>query len=195
MAESSRSRVAQLLDRLQVGDIEHRDAADQLFSLVYDELRRLASGLMKRERTDHTLRPTALVHEAYLRLADASRIEWQGRAHFFGVAARAMRQILVEHARRRAAAKREGGWERVTLDRALDLETVPDVEIIRLEDVLNEIAEMDDRMSRIVELRVFGGMKVEEVAHVLGVSPGTVKNDWRVARMWISRKLAEDSLS
>jgi RNA polymerase sigma factor (TIGR02999 family) len=187
--------MTQILVRLQTGDIDHRAAADRVFELTYEELHRLASDLMRRERTDHTLRPTALVHEAYMRLVDASVIEWQSRAHFFGIAARAMRQILVHHARRRAAAKREGGWDRVTLDPVLDLGAITDIKLLRLDEALTRLGEMDERMYRVVELRVFAGMKVKEIAHVLGVSPRTVDNDWGVAKMWLSRELAEGSPS
>jgi RNA polymerase sigma factor (TIGR02999 family) len=195
MSDSSQSEITRILVRLQSGEIDPRAAADHLFELVYGELHRLASYLMRRERTDHTLQPTALVHEAYLRLVDASSIEWQSRAHFFGIAARAMRQVLVEHARRRAAAKREGGWERVTVDQALDLRASSDIKILRLEEVLTQLGEMDQRMARVVELRVFAGMRIKEVAHVVGVSPRTVDNDWSVARMWLTRELAEESAS
>jgi RNA polymerase sigma factor (TIGR02999 family) len=193
MRHSSQSEITQILVRLQAGEMDHRAAADRVFKVAYAELRRLASSLMRRERDDHTLRPTALVHEAYLRLVDTSMIDWETRAHFFGIAARAMRQILVDHARRRAAAKREGGWKRVTLDSELDLKAAPDVKVLRLEEILTQLTVMDDRMARVVELRVFGGMKVKEVAHVLGVSPRTVDNDWHVAKMWFSRALAADA--
>ena len=195
MSDSSQSEITQILIQLQADAIDPRAAADRVFGLVYEELHRLATDLMRRERADHTLQPTALIHEAFLRLVGEARIEWQSRAHFFGIAARAMRQILVEHARRRAAAKREGGWERVTLDQTLDLKAAPEIKILRLEEVLTHLGEMDERMARVVELRVFAGMRIKEVAHVIGVSPRTVDNDWSVAKMWLTRELTEGRAS
>jgi RNA polymerase sigma factor (TIGR02999 family) len=195
MRDEDRSEITQILLSLGADDIDHRKAADQLFEVAYAELRKLASGLMRGERSDHTLQSTALVHEAYLRLVDGTRVEWQNRAHFFGIAARAMRQILVDHARRRAAAKRGGGWHKITLDDALGLEAPSDVEVLDLEAALTRLAEMHERMARIVELRIFGGLKVVEIAHVIGLSRQTVHDDWRVAKMWINRELAEGSLS
>ncbi len=186
------SEITQILIRLRESDTDSRAVADRVFEVAYAELRRLAAHMMMRgERPDHTLRPTALVHEAYVRLADTSRLDWQSRAHFFRIAARAMREILVDHARRRLAAKREGRWQRVSLDPALALSAASEVDVLRLEEILTELTTMDDRMSRIVELRVFGGMKVDEVAHVLGVSPRTINDEWNVAKMWVSRAIAE----
>jgi RNA polymerase sigma-70 factor (ECF subfamily) len=187
----SQSEVTRILVQLQEGLVDQRVATDHLFQVAYAQLRRLAADLMRRERADHTLRPTALVNEAYLRLADDSRVDWTSRAHFFAVCARVMRHVLVDHARRRARAKRGGGWERVALDPALALSAAPEVKLLRFEDILTEITEMDARMARVVEMRVFSGMKVPEVAHVLGVSPRTVDNDWSVAKMWFSHRLAE----
>jgi len=149
---------------------------------------------MKRERTAHILQPTELVHEAYLRLVGSSQIGWESRAHFFGTVARAMRQLLVERARRRLAAKRHGGWERVTLDRSLNLAADIELDILLLDDLLVRLAEMDSRKARVVELRVFTGMKVKEVAHVLDVSLRTVGNDWRVAKKWLTQELMEGSV-
>ena len=163
----------------------------RLSELVHDELRRVAGGLMRRERADHTLQPTALVHEAYLRLVDETAVAWENRAHFFGVAARAMRQILIEHARRRGAAKRGGGWQRLTLD-GLQIAAASDVEVLELEEALQQLEKMDERMARVVELRLFGGLKVDEVARVLGISRRTVYVDWRVARLWLVHQLAGD---
>ncbi len=165
------------------------DASRRLFELVYDELRRLAGGLMRHERAAHTLQPTALVHEAFLRLADAASIEWKGRAHFMGIAARAMRQILVDHARRHAAEKRGGGLQRVTLTGQEPFEPHDAVEILELHDLLDRFATLDPRAARVVELRVYGGLSVQEAAHLLDVSPRTVDGDWAVARMWLSREL------
>jgi len=195
MCDADRNEITQLLLNLGAGDIDHRKAADQLFQVAYAELRKLASNLMLGERSDHTLQSIALVHEAYLHLVDDTRVEWQNRAHFFGVAARAMRQILVDHARRRAAAKRGGGWQKITLDDALGLETPSDVEIRDIENARTRLGEMNERMARIVELRIFGGLKVVEIAHVIGLSRQTIHDDWRVAKMWMNRELVEGSPS
>jgi RNA polymerase sigma factor (TIGR02999 family) len=166
---------------------------NRLFEIMFEELRRIASSLMRGERPGHTLQPTALVNETYLRLVDDSRVDWQNRSHFFGIAARAMRQVLMEHARRRAAAKRGGNWRRVTLSSGLGLKVTADVDLLDLDRTLVQLSEMDPRSAEIVELRVFGGMRVDEVAHVLGVSPRTVQNDWRVAKMWLTRELTGGS--
>ncbi len=186
MPEPDRSTFARLLTRVPT-DPESRK---QLFATVYDELRALARGLMKAERTGHTLRPTALVNEAYLRLVEQDGLAWQSRAHFFGIAARAMRQILVDHAREKAARKRGGRLTRVTLDEALALAAPADCEILDLHTNLEKLAALDRRMAQVVELRVFGGMSSIEVAHVLGVSRRTVDNDWSFARLWLSRELS-----
>jgi RNA polymerase sigma factor (TIGR02999 family) len=195
MRDEDRTEITQILLSLDADHIDHRKAADQLFEVAYTELRRLASDLMRGERPDHTLQSAALVNEAYLRLVDDKRVKWQNRAHFFGIAARAMRQVLVDHARRRGAAKRGGGWRKVTLDDALGLEAASDVEILHIEDALNRLAGMHERMARIVELRIFGGLKIVEIAHVIGLSRQTVHDDWRVAKMWINRELAEGNPS
>ncbi len=147
---------------------------------------------MRHERPNHTLQPTALVNEAYLRLVDGTRVEWQNRAHFFGIAARAMRQILVDHARELAAAKRGGGWQRVTLDERLDVVSEGEIDVVDLDAALSQLAEMDVRMARIVELRFFAGLTAEEVAEVLDISRRTVQREWRVARMWMRRELSGD---
>jgi RNA polymerase sigma-70 factor (ECF subfamily) len=191
MNDSSRSEITRVLSRLQAGEIDQRAASDHIFEAAYNELRRLASHLMRGERSDHTLRPTALVHEAYVRLADTATISWQSRAQFFAIAARAMRNVLVDHARRRAADKRGGQWQRVTLDP--ELGPAHDVKILRFEEILVRLTELDGRMARVVELRVFGGMTVKEIAHVLAVSPRTVDNDWGMARMWFTRELANSA--
>jgi RNA polymerase sigma factor (TIGR02999 family) len=188
MSERSRHSITQILLGLPGDPGSHRAATDRLFKIVYDELRCLASGLMRGERPDHTLQSTAIVHEAYLRLVDDSRIEWQNRAHFFGVAARAMRQILVDHARRRRAAKRGGDMQRITLDENLGLEAVSDIEVLHLEEALTRLGEMHERMAQVVEFRVFGGLKNTEIAHLLGLSRQTIQDDWRVAKMWLCRE-------
>jgi RNA polymerase sigma factor (TIGR02999 family) len=170
-----------------------REQSDQLFQLVYQELRRIAGSMMRRERLDHTLQPTALVHEAYLRLVDQTRPDWQDRAHFFGIAARAMRQILVDHARRRGADKRGGAWHRITLDENLPGHAAAggaELEILALHEALEKLARDEPRLARVVELRVFAGLLGREVALVLGVSKRTADEDWKLAKMWIGRELA-----
>lgn len=160
-----------------------------LAEALYPELRRIAGSLMRRERSGHTLQPTALVGEAFVRLVDQTQIEWRDRAHFLGIAARVMRQILVDHARRHAALKRGGEMERVTFDESLGHGADREVELLALHDALERFAAVDDRGARVVELRVFGGATVEEIAHTLGVSKRTVDDDWAVARMWLAREL------
>ncbi len=165
-------------------------AASKLLPLVYDELRGLAGHYMQLERPNHTLQPTALVNEAYLKLVDQSRVNWRNRAHFLAVAAEVIRRILVDHARGKAAAKRGGGQRRVPLDLAEPGDPpTGDVDLLALDDALTHLGELSERQLRVVELRFFGGLKVEETAHVLDVSEATVKNDWRVARAWLAREL------
>jgi RNA polymerase sigma factor (TIGR02999 family) len=164
-------------------------ATDRLVEALYPELRKVARALMRRERRDHTLQPTALVGEAFLRLVDQTRIEWQDRAHFLGVAARLMRQILVDHARRHAAAKRGAGVRRVTFDEGLGRGLPKEIEILALHEALTRLSEIDPRGAQVVELRVSGGSTVEEIARTLGVSKRTVDDDWAVARMWLAREL------
>jgi RNA polymerase sigma-70 factor (ECF subfamily) len=195
MANPDRNEITQILAGLKREAGPNRDVADRLFEAVFGELRQLAGDLMRNERASHTLQPTALVNEAYLRLVDDSKIDWRNRAHFFGIAARAMRQILVDHARQRAAAKRGGGWQRVTLDDAVALTAERDIKILALDRVLTKLGEMDERMARIVELRAFAGLSVEETAQILGVSVRTIHNDWRVAKMWLARELASEGAS
>jgi len=157
--------------------------------LVYAELRRLAQHYLKRERSSHTLQSTALVHEAYLRLAGSGAPQWQNRAHFFGVAAMVMRQILVDHARRHRADKRGGGMCRLTLDDATDRAQEVDVDVVALDDALKTLATMDPQQSRVVELKFFAGLTIEDTSEVLGISPATVKRDWVTARAWLFREL------
>jgi len=161
--------------------------------LVYGELRRLARHYLQKERSDHTLQSTALVHEAYLRLAGGSVPEWRNRAHFFGIAAHLMRQILVEHARGHAAAKRGGGACKLTLDEALALPGSADVDVVALDDALKDLARLDEQQSRIVELRFFAGLSIEDTSEVLGISPATVKRDWASARAWLYREMDRNS--
>jgi len=171
-----------------------RDGNDQalarLMPLVYDELRRLAASYMRRERPDHTLQPTALLNEAYLRLVDQARVAWQGRAHFFGIAARMMRRILMDHARQHRAAKRGSGGRKLPLDEAMEEPLRQDVDLLALDEALSRLEELDPRQSRVVELRFFAGLEVTEVAEVLGISPATVKREWAVARAWLHREIA-----
>jgi RNA polymerase sigma factor (TIGR02999 family) len=173
-----------------VKDTKHIDA-DKIFETIYDELRRLASSLMSRQRPDHTLQPTALVHEAYARLIDQKRIDWKDRAHFFRMAAKAMRHVLIDHARQRAAVKRGGDWQKITLDEQLAPGLDLDLEIIEIDEALTRLEEVNERMARVVEFRVFSGMTAKEVGHVLSISRRTVQEDWHVAKMWLARELAE----
>jgi len=162
-------------------------ARDQLIPLIYDELRRLARKHLRRERPGHTLQTSALVNEAYLRMAGQS-VSWQGRAHFFGIAARLMRQILVDHARLRDNAKHGGDWRRVSLD-AADVGQDQSADILALDEALQALAQMSPQQSRMIELRFFGGLTIEETAEVLGVSHSTIEREWRVARAWLWREL------
>jgi RNA polymerase sigma factor (TIGR02999 family) len=187
---TSSTPVTQLLSRWREGDSQ---ALEQLMPLVYDELRRLARYYLSRERSDHTLQSTALVHEAYLRLAGSNAPDWQNRAHFFGVAAHIMRQILVEHARGRGAAKRGGGAYRLELDEAIASPQEIDVDLVALDNALQKLSEIDSQQGRIVELRFFGGLTIEDTSEVLGISPATVKRDWVTARAWLHREIAGEA--
>jgi len=169
-------------------------ALEQLLPLVEAELRRLARANMARERRDHTLQTTALVNEAFVRLVDARGLRWQDRAHFLGVSARLMRRVLVDHARARGFRKRGGGAQRVTLVEDLAVSPGPDLDLLALDRALERLAKVDERKSRVIELRFFGGLNVEETAEVLHVSNDTVKRDWRLARLWLLRELDGTSL-
>jgi RNA polymerase sigma factor (TIGR02999 family) len=164
-------------------------ALAQLTPLVETELRRLARGYMGRERRGHTLQPTALVNEAFLRLTDARQVRWQDRAHFLGISARLMRRVLVDHARSRGFRKRGGGAQRVTLDEGLVASPEPALDLVALDRALETLAAADARKGRVIELRFFGGLSVEETAEVLHVSPQTIKRDWRLAKLWLLREL------
>jgi len=190
MTESSQSEITAILLALQGDEAGRREYNNQLFEHVYNDLHRVASDLMHLQRVDHTLQPTAIVHEAYLRLVDQTRTDWQDRAHFFRTAARAMRQILVNHERNRSAAKRGGGGQKVTLSDKLAVGTKKDVAVLELDEALTRLAKLDERMAQVVELRVFAGMTVVEAAYVLGVSERTVHEDWRVAKIWLRRELS-----
>jgi RNA polymerase sigma factor (TIGR02999 family) len=180
--------VTVLLAELTSGSEE---AASRLIPLVYHELRRLANLYMRRERGDHTLQPTALVHEAYLKLVNQRSVTWQSKAHFLGVAAQVMRRILTDHARGHLCEKRKGGQQVIPLDEALVFSTEQSQDFLMLDEALDRLEEMDPRQSRIVELRFYGGLTVEETAGVLGVSPKTVKRDWSMAKAWLHGELRQ----
>ncbi|HEX8984696.1 MAG TPA: sigma-70 family RNA polymerase sigma factor [Bryobacteraceae bacterium] len=165
-------------------------ALNQLTPLVYDELRRLAGRYLRNERPDHTLQSTDLVHEAYLRLVDQQNVQWQSRAHFFGIAAQMIRRILVDHARRRQAAKRGAGPVKLTLDEAVAASEPRDFDLVALDEALENLAKLDPQQSRVVELRFFAGLSIEETAEVLKISSATVKRDWITAKAWLFRDLS-----
>jgi RNA polymerase sigma factor (TIGR02999 family) len=185
-------RINKLLLNWGQGDQAAREA---LIPLVYDELRRLARRHLRRERPDHTLQSAALVNEAYLRLISQEQPNWQNRAHFFGVAAQIMRHILVDHARNRAAAKRGAGSPRLSLDAEVALPQGREMDLVVLDDALNHLADLDPKQSRLVELRFFGGLSIEETSVVLGVSPATVKREWATARAWLQREMKRKDTS
>lgn len=178
--------VTQLLEKWSGGD---RGALDELMPLVYDELRRLAGHYLRRERADHTLQPTALVNEAYLLMVDQRRAQWQNRAQFVGVAANMMRRILVDHARAVQADKRGGQRIAVSLSEAESFGESPDLDLLRVNEALEKLASLDSQQSRIVELKFFGGLTIEEAAEALSVSHATIERDWKMARAWLRREL------
>jgi RNA polymerase sigma factor (TIGR02999 family) len=184
--------VTALLDDWSRGD--HR-ALDRLLPLVYAELRRIAARQLRHERAGHTLQPTALVHEAYLRLVKQRTVDWQNRAHFYGVAAQVMRRILVDHARRQAARKRGDHAQRVPLDEVAETATPTEIPVLALDHALTRLAQLDPGLARIVELRAFGGLTIDEAAHVLRVSPSTAKREWRTAKAWLTHELASGDRS
>jgi RNA polymerase sigma factor (TIGR02999 family) len=179
--------VSELLRAWSDGD---RAALDQLIPVVYDELRRQAARYLRRELPGHTLQTTALVNEAYLRLVDQNDVRWQNRAHFFGIAAQLMRRILVDHARAKHRAKRGGADLRVTLNEATAVTKSREIDLVALDEALNRLAKIDPQQSKVVELRFFSGLNVEETAEVLGISPATVKRDWSVAKAWLHREIS-----
>jgi RNA polymerase sigma factor (TIGR02999 family) len=182
--------ITRLLNAWQEGDT---GARDQLFVVVYDELRRRAAGKLRRERPGHTLRPTALVHEAYLRLLGQDRVRWQNRAQFFAIASEMMRRVLVDHARDKKARKREGAAVRVALEEDVAAVQPREVDLLALDDALSQLAALNARQGRIVELRFFGGLSTPEIAEVLEVSQRTVDREWHFARTWLYRRMAERS--
>lgn len=184
---TSEPDVTQALLALSAGD---RGALDELLPVIYAELRAQADRALRHERPDHTLSPTALVHEAYLKLVRLERVVWHDRAHFFGACANEMRRILVSYARRRQAGKRGAGVEHVSLDNALDAAQTRPGELVALDEALERLGAIDERQVRIVECRFFAGMGIEETAAALGISPATVKRDWTLARAWLNRELS-----
>lgn len=187
--ENTPGEVTQLLHKLRNGN---QEAEKQLIPLVYKELRRIASRYLRKERAGHSLQPTSLVHEAYLRLTQMKKIDWQGHSHFFAISATLMRRILVDHARARSNKKRGGEWDIVSLDDMLLPLPLPQrsLEIVAVDEALERLAELDERQSKIVELRFFGGLNEEETGCVLGISTRTVKRDWRLAKAWLYQELS-----
>jgi RNA polymerase sigma factor (TIGR02999 family) len=177
--------VTQLLKAMKSGD---PSAAEQLLPMVYSELHRLAASYMRRERQDHTLQPTALINEAYLRMAQED-IDWQNREHFIGVAAHVMRRVLVDYARTHNAEMRGGGLKRVELEEGLAISVENSEEILSLDEALHRLTELNPRQGRVVELRYFGGLSVEQIASILGIAPRSVKRDWALARIWLFKEL------
>lgn len=168
---------------------QNKTALDELMPVVYDELRRLAQKYLSRERPDHTLQTTALVHEAYLRLVDQKSVDWQNRAQFFGLAAQMMRRILINYAKDRQAKKRPGQAVRVSLDEAVRFYETTELDLVSLDEALNELAALDPKQTQIVEMRFFGGLTIEEVSEVLQISPATAKREWDSAKLWLRRQL------
>jgi RNA polymerase sigma factor (TIGR02999 family) len=192
VSTTSPQDVTRILKDWEAGDA---DAPARLMPLVYEELRRLARNYLARERSDHTLQPTALVHEAYLRLVDETRVSWKDRAHFYGIAARLMRRILVDHARAHNAAKRGGLQTKLSLDEARDLPGEGEVEIVALDGALDNFAQAYPRKSEVVELKFFGGLDTKEISEVLKVSEKTVLRDWNFAKLWLCRELSEKAFA
>jgi len=189
---TSSHQVSELLVRWRGGDPK---ALESLIPLVYAELRKLARGYLRRERPDHTFQSAALVHEAYVRLTGRASPDWQNRAHFFGVAARLMREILVEYARGRDAAKRGAGVSRIAFNEALGIPQYEDTDLVRLDDALRRLAELDERQCRIVELRFFAGLSIEDTSEALGISSATVSREWNTARLWLRREVARTGVA
>ncbi len=182
------TNITQLLQRFADN---RQEAANELLPLVYNELKRIASNYLRRERSDHTLQPTALVHEAYLKMVDITQVSWQNKAHFLGVAANQMRRILVDYSRQHNAMKRGGEFHILTLNEEIDKAIEQSTDLIALDDALNELAKMDPVKAQMVELRYFGGLTVEETAEVLGVSAITVKRHWRMTKAWLYGQLTQ----
>lgn len=182
----TQTQITQLLQKWQEGNNE---ALETLMPLVYAELKRLAGSYLRRERPDHTLQSAALVNEAYLRLVDQTQTQWQNKAHFFGIAAQMMRRILADHARGHNAAKRGAGMPELELNEAVAQAQTKSVDLLDLEEALQKLEKLDAQQGKIVELRFFGGLSIEDTANVLGISPATVKRDWAAARAWLFREV------
>jgi RNA polymerase sigma factor (TIGR02999 family) len=185
-----RTEVTELLQQWSVGC---QEALDQLLPAIYAELKRLAGSYLRRERPDHTLQATALVHEAFLKLVDQRGVRWQNRAHFFGIAAQIMRRILVDHARAHTASKRGSGERPLSLEDGLAIAPAPDVDLLALDEALTRLATVDPQQSRVVELRFFAGLTIDETAEVLGTSPATVGREWTLAKAWLYAELGPTS--
>lgn len=193
MVDERDREVTEIVARLTAGGGADRASAEELLPHVYDELRQMARRYLSRERPGHTLQPTALVHEAYIKLVDQSKVDWQGRTHFFAVGAKVMRHLLIDHARGKGRAKRGGGWRQVTLAGGVTPfgeQEFDAADLLALNECLDRLAELDPRQARVVELRFFGGLTVPEAALVLDVSPRTVEGDWAHARAWLKRELS-----
>ncbi len=191
MEPTPRNDVTELLVAWSNGN---QAARDQLMGVVYDELHRLARRYMRRESPGHTLQTSALLNEAFLRLVDQKNVQWQNRAHFFGIAAQMMRRILVDYARSRNYEKRGGGARALSLDESLIVSDARNEEVVNVHEALERLTEFDSRKGQIVELRFFGGLSIEETAEVLGVSPGTVMRDWTLAKAWLRREMSPESV-
>jgi RNA polymerase sigma factor (TIGR02999 family) len=190
MSVHSSHQITELLLAWNDGD---KTALDQLVPLVQSELRRLAKSYLSRERSTHTLQTTALINEAYVRLIDAKRVKWENRAHFYGIAARVMRQILVDAARKRNYQKRGAGTHQITFNEALVVSDAGDPNVLALDEALNELAKLDERKARVVEMRFFGGLTERETAIALNVSAETARRDWRLAKSWLLRELTQET--
>ena len=190
MNDNAPNEITQMLIELTDGN---KDVVNQILPHIYDELRRLAGSYLRRERSDHTLQPTALVHEAYMKLIDQKQVQWQNRAHFFGIAAQVMRRILMDHARKHKADKRGGDAEKLPLEEEILIVSHDrSAELVALDDALETLAKLDEQKARIVELRYFGGLSIEETAEVMGVSVPTINRQWRMAKAWLYSEVAGD---
>ena len=189
MKDPPTHEVTVLLSRVSAGD---ESAPGKLLELVYDDLRHLAAAYMQNERSDHTLQATAVVHEAYLRLVDWENVTWENRAQFFAVAAQVMRRVLVDHARGKTAAKRDGSQQKLGLDDAVSFANEKEFDVLVLEEALSSLEKLDPRQAKIVELRFFGGLSIEEVAHVMKLSTTTIRREWTIAKAWFQRELVRN---
>jgi RNA polymerase sigma factor (TIGR02999 family) len=190
MSDQAPNEITQMLIELTDGN---QEVVNQILPHIYDELKRLASSYLRRERVNHTLQPTALVHEAYMKLIDQKRVHWQNRAHFFGIAAQVMRRILMDHARKHQADKRGGEAEKLPIEEEiLVVSHEKSAELIALDDALQTLASMDEQKAKIVELRYFGGLSIEETAEVMGVSVPTINRQWRMAKAWLYSQIAAE---